>query len=81
MAIGTLGKPILYSEQLQNVFSNILMIKTSGKIAHIDFGDSFEAAERREHVPEKVPFRLTRMFVKVSFENISQKFQLFRLWR
>ena len=53
------------------------MIKTSGKIAHIDFGDSFEAAERREHVPEKVPFRLTRMFVKVSFQNIKQKFQVF----
>ena len=47
--------------------SNILMIKTSGKIAHIDFGDSFEAAEKRENVPEKVPFRLTRMLVKVRF--------------
>ena len=50
------------------------MIKTTGKIAHIDFGDSFEAAERREHVPEKVPFRLTRMFVKVRFENSRVKF-------
>ena len=76
LAIGTLGKPLLYSEQLQNVFSNILMIKTSGKIAHIDFGDSFEAAERREHVPEKVPFRLTRMFVKVSYVTVKQKFQV-----
>ena len=54
------------------------MIKTSGKIAHIDFGDSFEAAERREHVPEKVPFRLTRMFVKVSSETVKQKFQVFQ---
>ena len=54
------------------------MIKTSGKIAHIDFGDSFEAAERREHVPEKVPFRLTRMFVKVSCVNFREKFQVFQ---
>ena len=45
------------------------MIKTSGKIAHIDFGDSFEAAEKRENVPEKVPFRLTRMFVKVRLKS------------
>jgi len=43
--------------------SNILIITTSGKIAHIDFGDSFENAMKREHVPEKVPFRLTRMLV------------------
>jgi hypothetical protein len=44
-------------------FSNILIISTSGKVAHIDFGDSFEAAMHRENVPEKVPFRLTRMLV------------------
>ena len=44
--------------------SNILIISTNGKVAHIDFGDSFEAAVQRETVPEKVPFRLTRMLVK-----------------
>ena len=42
---------------------NILIISTSGKVAHIDFGDSFENAMDRENVPEKVPFRLTRMLV------------------
>lgn len=30
---------------------------------HIDFGDCFEVAMRRESLPEKVPFRLTRMLV------------------
>ena len=32
---------------------------------HIDFGDCFEVAMQREKFPEKVPFRLTRMLVKV----------------
>jgi len=41
-----------------------MVISTNGKIAHIDFGDSFEAAMQRENVPEKVPFRLTRNMVK-----------------
>lgn len=30
---------------------------------HIDFGDCFEVAMRRDKFPEKVPFRLTRMLV------------------
>jgi FKBP12-rapamycin complex-associated protein len=30
---------------------------------HIDFGDCFEVAMRREKFPEKIPFRLTRMLV------------------
>lgn len=30
---------------------------------HIDFGDCFEVAMKREKFPEKVPFRLTRMLV------------------
>jgi phosphatidylinositol kinase/protein kinase (PI-3 family) len=34
-----------------------------GKIVHIDFGDCFEVAMRRENFPERVPFRLTRMLV------------------
>ena len=41
--------------------SNILLDRYSGKIIHIDFGDCFESAMRREKYPEKIPFRLTRM--------------------
>lgn len=41
--------------------SNILLDRFSGKIVHIDFGDCFESAMRREKYPEKIPFRLTRM--------------------
>merc|ERR1712146_253206 len=44
--------------------SNILLERTSGKIVHIDFGDCFESAMRREKYPEKIPFRLTRMLQK-----------------
>ena len=31
---------------------------------HIDFGDCFEIAMRREKFPERIPFRLTRMLTK-----------------
>ncbi|KAJ2004950.1 phosphatidylinositol kinase- protein kinase tor1 [Coemansia thaxteri] len=41
--------------------SNIMMHERTGKVVHIDFGDCFELAMHREHHPEKVPFRLTRM--------------------
>lgn len=44
--------------------SNIMLDRFSGKLVHIDFGDCFEIAMRREKFPEKVPFRLTRMMVK-----------------
>lgn len=44
--------------------SNILLDRHSGKIVHIDFGDCFESAMRREKYPEKIPFRLTRMLQK-----------------
>jgi len=44
--------------------SNILLDRFSGKIVHIDFGDCFESAMRREKYPEKIPFRLTRMLQK-----------------
>ncbi|XP_022685874.1 serine/threonine-protein kinase mTOR-like [Varroa jacobsoni] len=40
-----------------------LMLRTSGKILHIDFGDCFEVAMTREKFPEKIPFRLTRMLI------------------
>ncbi|EAS01249.1 phosphatidylinositol 3- and 4-kinase family protein (macronuclear) [Tetrahymena thermophila SB210] len=43
--------------------SNIMLQRYTGKIVHIDFGDCFEVAMRREKFPEKVPFRLTRMLV------------------
>ena len=42
-------------------FSNILLDRSYGKIIHIDFGDCFESAMRRNEQPEKVQFRLTRM--------------------
>jgi FKBP12-rapamycin complex-associated protein len=44
--------------------SNILIDRESGKVIHIDFGDCFEVAMHREKYPERVPFRLTRMFRK-----------------
>ena len=44
--------------------SNIMLERYTGKIVHIDFGDCFEIAMRREKFPEKIPFRLTRMLVK-----------------
>ena len=43
--------------------SNIMVQKETGKVIHIDFGDSFEVAMTRKKYPEKVPFRLTRMIV------------------
>lgn len=42
---------------------NLMMDEFSGKIIHVDFGDCFEVAISREHYPEKVPFRLTRMLI------------------
>jgi len=43
--------------------SNLMLHRFSGKLLHIDFGDCFEVAMRREKFPETVPFRLTRMLV------------------
>lgn len=43
--------------------SNIMLQRKTGKIVHIDFGDCFEVAMKREKQPERVPFRLTRMLV------------------
>ena len=61
--------------------SNLMMGRNTGKIIHIDFGDCFEVAMKRENFPEKVPFRLTRMLVKAlevsgiegTFRIISEK--------
>lgn len=44
--------------------SNLLIDKYTGKVVHIDFGDSFERAAKRKYKPEIVPFRLTRMMVR-----------------
>jgi len=41
-----------------------MLDQISGRVLHIDFGDCFEVAMHREKVPEKVPFRLTRMLIK-----------------
>eukprot|EP01138_Halocafeteria_seosinensis_P014561 gb/GECG01014866.1/.p1 GENE.gb/GECG01014866.1/~~gb/GECG01014866.1/.p1 ORF type:complete len:3652 (+),score=422.49 gb/GECG01014866.1/:1-10956(+) len=43
--------------------SNLMLDRTTGKVTHIDFGDCFEVAMRRDKFPEKIPFRLTRMLV------------------
>ena len=36
--------------------SNIMLDRKNGKILHIDFGDCFEVAMKREKYPEKIPF-------------------------
>jgi FKBP12-rapamycin complex-associated protein len=43
--------------------SNVMIQKLTGMIVHIDFGDCFEVAMERSRFPERVPFRLTRMFI------------------
>jgi phosphatidylinositol kinase/protein kinase (PI-3 family) len=43
--------------------SNLMIQRQSGHVVHIDFGDSFEVALNRDRMPEKVPFRLSRMIV------------------
>ena len=44
--------------------NNIMIEKKIGKIIHIDFGDCFEVCMNRKKFPEKIPFRLTKMFIK-----------------
>jgi len=43
--------------------SNIMIQRHTGRVIHIDFGESFESASLRKLFPEKVPFRLSRMIV------------------
>lgn len=43
--------------------SNIMVQRHTGRCLHIDFGDSFEVAMKRQSFAERVPFRLTRMIV------------------
>lgn len=54
--------------------SNLMLDRLSGKIVHIDFGDCFEVAMKREKYPEKIPFRLTRMLIQVIY--ITNKYLL-----
>lgn len=42
---------------------NIMIKNRTAKLVHIDFGDCFEIAMKRARFPEKVPFRLTRVFL------------------
>jgi len=42
---------------------NLMIHRYTGKVVHIDFGDCFEVAMLRDKLPEKVPFRLTRMLI------------------
>jgi phosphatidylinositol kinase/protein kinase (PI-3 family) len=41
-----------------------MLQRSSGKVVHIDFGDLFEVTMTRKELPEKVPFRLTRLLIK-----------------
>jgi hypothetical protein len=43
--------------------SNIMILRHTGRVIHIDFGDSFEVTMHRTVFAERVPFRLTRMIV------------------
>ena len=44
--------------------SNLTLDQLSGRVLHIDFGDCFEVAMKRDKYPEMIPFRLTRMLIK-----------------
>ncbi|WVF66281.1 hypothetical protein IAT40_001021 [Kwoniella sp. CBS 6097] len=51
--------------------SNILVDQLTWGALHIDFGDLFGVAQERSFLPEKVPFRLTRMMTN-AFELASR---------
>ncbi|KAF4953049.1 hypothetical protein FGADI_6319 [Fusarium gaditjirri] len=57
--------------------SNLMLDRVTGKIVHIDFGDCFEVAMKREKYPERVPFRLTRMLTyAMEVSNIEGSFRI-----
>ncbi|XP_058447904.1 DNA-dependent protein kinase catalytic subunit-like isoform X2 [Malaya genurostris] len=45
--------------------SNLLIDRSNGKLAGVDFGLAFGAGTRDQAIPEMVPFRLTPQFVSV----------------
>ncbi|KAK4187076.1 phosphatidylinositol 3-kinase tor2 [Podospora australis] len=56
--------------------SNLMLDRITGKVIHIDFGDCFEVAMKREKYPERVPFRLTRMLTyAMEVSNIEGSFR------
>lgn len=57
--------------------SNLMLDRITGNIVHIDFGDCFEVAMKREKYPERVPFRLTRMLTyAMEVSNIEGSFRI-----
>ncbi|KAK8146497.1 phosphatidylinositol kinase- protein kinase tor1 [Beauveria asiatica] len=57
--------------------SNLMLDRLNGHIFHIDFGDCFEVAMKREKYPERVPFRLTRMLTyAMEVSNIEGSFRI-----
>ncbi|KAG6014979.1 hypothetical protein E4U54_004504, partial [Claviceps lovelessii] len=57
--------------------SNLMLDRITGKIIHIDFGDCFEIAMKRDKFPERVPFRLTRMLTyAMEVSNIEGSFRI-----
>ncbi|KAK7993739.1 hypothetical protein PG989_007120 [Apiospora arundinis] len=57
--------------------SNFMLDRVTGKIIHIDFGDCFEVACKRDKYPEQVPFRLTRMLTyAMEVSNIEGSFRI-----
>jgi FKBP12-rapamycin complex-associated protein len=57
--------------------SNLMLDRVTGNIIHIDFGDCFEVAMKREKYPERVPFRLTRMLTyAMEVSNIEGSFRI-----
>ncbi|KAL8298163.1 hypothetical protein RB601_002695 [Gaeumannomyces tritici] len=57
--------------------SNLMLDRVTGKIVHIDFGDCFEVAMKRDKYPERVPFRLTRMLTyAMEVSNIEGSFRI-----
>lgn len=57
--------------------SNLMLDRITGDIIHIDFGDCFEVATKREKYPERVPFRLTRMLTyAMEVSNIEGSFRI-----
>jgi len=57
--------------------SNAMAQRETGKVIHVDFGDSFETGMTKNKFPERPPFRLMRMIVNAldcgTVEGVSQQ--------